>query len=609
MRKVVRNTLLGAGIITIFIAWLHLSWERWPDCLIDFGRELYIPWQISQGQVLYKDLNHSFGPLAQYFHAFLFKIFGTSLFVLIISNFVLLFITTYVIYALFNLLYGSFSALVAIAIFLGIFAFGRYIESFGAYNYICPYSNELVYGLALSLIGLFVIGRWLKQAKTFYLIIIGVITGLVFLTKVEIIFAFGASLISAFMLNAICIKVPWRVILKRLLTVALFALMAPMVFLCYLSLHLPLWEAVKDILMPAVVIGKWITKDGRFIDSISGFNDLPRNLLFIIKSLLGYISGVLILGALSYVVSRFMKQRLVFYFVFSLWVIFIALQLPPNSIYFLERGVPVVLLSFILIKTFIFLKSYKHKDVTKLILEIAVSFYSLMLTFKILLNVNPGHYGFVLAMPGTIFLGMLLVTHIPYAGRKKFYHPKIFRTLALILILGVLVVYFRYSKTIYRLMNYQISQGKDSFLAEDNSLNFKSVLVDKLVQWVDQNTSSADTIVIIPEGVMVNYLSRRVNPIGVLDFSPVAIAMNGEDKIIDLLNRHPPSYIILINRDMQEHGGRSWGVDFGRKIDQWIRVNYEQVSLLYFEPTSKANGHANVPLAYVLKRTVDKSIR
>ena len=601
MSKTIRNVLFGAGIITIFLVWLHLSWMRWPDCLIDFGNQLYIPWQINEGKVLYKDLHYVYGPLAQYFHALLFKIFGTSLFVLIISNFVLLFITTFVIYLLFNLLYGSFSAAVAIAIFLGVFAFGRYVIDVGDYNYICPYSNELIYGLTLSLTGLVVLGHWLKQPKTFHLAIIGAITGLVFLTKVEIIFAFGASLITAFILNAICVKVPFQVIIKRLLTLALFASMAPMVFLCYLSQHLSFLGAVKDILMPVGIIGKWITKDNQFINTISGFNNVTGNLLFITRSVCGYILGVLILGALSYVLTRFKKQRLVFFLILSSGIIFMAWQMPVIRIWLWERGVPVVLLALILIKYFIFLKSYKRKDVSKLIFEIVVLSYSLMMTFKILLNVNPGHFGFVLAVPGTIFLGMLLTTHIPYAGRK-FYRPKVFRALALVLILGVLVVYFRYSKENYQYMNYRISRGADGFIAEDRSIDFKSDVVSFAVQWIYKNTSAADTLVCIPEGTMINYLARRVNPIGVLEFFPVVLAMEGEDKIIDLLERHPPSYIILFNRDMREHGGQSWGNDFGKKINQWIQENYKTVNPLYFKLESKANGNTNIPLAMFLKK-------
>ena len=44
---------------------LMAGWLRWPDLIIDYGREIYIPWRLSEGGVLYKDVFYYYGPLAQ----------------------------------------------------------------------------------------------------------------------------------------------------------------------------------------------------------------------------------------------------------------------------------------------------------------------------------------------------------------------------------------------------------------------------------------------------------------------------------------------------------------------------------------------------------------
>src|ERR1700761_922101 len=68
-----------------------LTWRRWPDPLIDFGMQLYLPWKISTGSVLYHDVHYlTGGPLSQYYHALLFKLFGVSLRTLIFSNLLIL---------------------------------------------------------------------------------------------------------------------------------------------------------------------------------------------------------------------------------------------------------------------------------------------------------------------------------------------------------------------------------------------------------------------------------------------------------------------------------------------------------------------------------------
>ena len=62
----------GPAILVIVGSYmLHLSWFKWPDILIDYGSELYVPWQITQGKVLYSDIGHIFGTLADYINAFL----------------------------------------------------------------------------------------------------------------------------------------------------------------------------------------------------------------------------------------------------------------------------------------------------------------------------------------------------------------------------------------------------------------------------------------------------------------------------------------------------------------------------------------------------------
>ena len=60
-------------------ACLYWSWDYGPDSLIDFGRELYIPWRLASGDTLYRDLVYLNGPLSPYWNALLFQLFGVGL--------------------------------------------------------------------------------------------------------------------------------------------------------------------------------------------------------------------------------------------------------------------------------------------------------------------------------------------------------------------------------------------------------------------------------------------------------------------------------------------------------------------------------------------------
>src|SRR5438477_9341054 len=78
---------LGPALIAIaFVIMAIWSWGTWPDPMIDFGRELYTPWQLVQGKVLYRDVASFYGPLSPYVNALWFTIFGISLRTLALCN-------------------------------------------------------------------------------------------------------------------------------------------------------------------------------------------------------------------------------------------------------------------------------------------------------------------------------------------------------------------------------------------------------------------------------------------------------------------------------------------------------------------------------------------
>jgi hypothetical protein len=65
----------GPIIITAALVFLAShTWRKWPDLLVDFGRELYVPWRLAEGQVLYRDIAFLSGPLSQYVNSLWFRL-------------------------------------------------------------------------------------------------------------------------------------------------------------------------------------------------------------------------------------------------------------------------------------------------------------------------------------------------------------------------------------------------------------------------------------------------------------------------------------------------------------------------------------------------------
>ena len=177
---------LVGGVLALVAA---LSWRRWPDLLVDFGTQLYLPWRISEGDVLYRDVTYlTGGPLSQYFNALLFKIFGVSFRTLIFTNLAIVAGMLFLIYRRFQ---AASDQLTATMICLGIvlvFAFSHCLMV-GNYNYITPYCHEIFHGLMLAIVVVIWLSDWIETGRVRFAAAAGFGSGLVFLTKPDVFLA------------------------------------------------------------------------------------------------------------------------------------------------------------------------------------------------------------------------------------------------------------------------------------------------------------------------------------------------------------------------------------------------------------------------------------
>ncbi len=161
-----------ALIVSVFLALTAWTWRKWPDLLIDFGRELYIPWQLLQGKVLYRDLAYLNGPLSPYLNGLWFKIFGVSLTTIIFCNLAILGFITGIIYLLIKKACNNFTATFCSIVFLCTFGFGH-LDIVGNYNYICPYSHEMTHGILLAFLLIVFLSSNINRPRSATIILAG----------------------------------------------------------------------------------------------------------------------------------------------------------------------------------------------------------------------------------------------------------------------------------------------------------------------------------------------------------------------------------------------------------------------------------------------------
>jgi hypothetical protein len=97
-----------------------------------------------------------------------------------------------------------------------------------------------------------------------------------------------------------------------------------------------------------------------------------------------------------------------------------------------------------------------------------------------------------------------------------------------------------------------------------------------LLDQIDRLAKPAATIVVLPEGVMLNYLSRRHAPGPHFTFMPLEMALAGDERVAASLAEKPPDVIAVLPIDLAEYGRRAFGEPgYGTCTMSWIRERYE----------------------------------
>ncbi len=140
------------------------SWRTWPDVLVDYGRELYVPWRLAAGQTLYTEIAYFNGPLSPYFKSVWFRLFEPSVLTLSLVNLAVTAVIVVLLYRIITALADRLSATVAALLFVTVFGFGQILAT-ANYNYVSPYSHEMTHGIVLSLLSIDLLIVYLRTRR------------------------------------------------------------------------------------------------------------------------------------------------------------------------------------------------------------------------------------------------------------------------------------------------------------------------------------------------------------------------------------------------------------------------------------------------------------
>ena len=556
-----------------------ISWYRWANILVDFGRELYLPWRIVSGDVIGRDVSLEHGAFSPLFNAFLFKVFGVSFTTLAAFHLCSIAVLVWFFYSFFLKRSDRVTAVLVSLTFVCVSAFrGQNC------NFVAPYSYSLPHGIMLSFFVIWILGRWARKQNLWWIATAGLLTGVIFLTKVEVFLALSVTALAALVF---VYRDHHFSIVKTtgLAGTFLGAMVLPAAGLfAYLSSFLSFEEAAKQILIQYRQVFQSDVTSNVFYQSMTGI----QNARFYTGKIV-VVTGLYLLFALSvagtgYLLTRIRQNGRRAVLIGLAAVVAAATVLYGGNVgggalnLWLPIAFPVVVFFICLYWMARVWRDRRDREVFALHLPMFLfSLFGLVLLAKIICRVQLDMYGFALAMPALLMVVTGAVYVLPRLLAARYGHYGVFQYVTVLAVAVFLVLQVNFISLYYFGLTFDIGPKKDRIVTWDRSISPVGDVVSQTLAYLEKHVCQDETFLVIPEGVMLNYQTRRRNSTPYTAFLLVHFAMHGEASMIKNMKKSPPDYVVLIDRGVSEFGYKKFGVDTGILIADWVRRYYTPV--------------------------------
>jgi hypothetical protein len=184
-----------------------------------------------------------------------------------------------------------------------------------------------------------------------------------------------------------------------------------------------------------------------------------------------------------------------------------------------------------------------------------LALFSIAATLRIWFHVSPEWYGFALVLPVFVLMAAVL------------FERKRLAALWLIPVAVICGVMLWEQHQRYAQKRYPIASMRGTFFDANPE---RAAMVTSFLEHVH-----GGTLVVIPEGITLDYLAGATTTLTYHTFTPVEIDdPRVELPILQELSARPPDRIAVVDRDVAEFGYRGFGVDYGLHLTRWINAHY-----------------------------------
>lgn len=529
-------------IVLILIALVGevLFFNRQGDFMVDVGREFYLSKEVALGKVLYKDIFNIYGPLSYQINACLFKLFGFHTNVLVTFGNLCGLTVIGSFYVLFRQFLPSLYSLVLtfFVIVLGIF-------NDWVFSYAVAYSFAMVYGLIALILSLILLINFIRtKEKTFYLYISMFFAGALIVLKYDYL-----PLLLLFPYVFMTEKVDLKTILKG---VGCFCIVpAVSVFPLFLS-----GLNYQDVLFNVELMKKVATAPSLkyFYGVMSVLPSFKSFLLTVFNFIFFSILFIFVYKILSKV-----KTQWVYFTVLLLSLVLLCFDV------FLIRKMSFLCVLLLVLVLFL---NKKITDKSYWLLIIV----SLLLSIKMFLWTNLFTYG-LYSFPFLLLSCIVLLRSYVFNNEYAFKHCVLIFLISMIFPLLLFRLCHR--------LNYNIKVETPYGVLRTHR---QQSTVKLLVEYLQKTIKEGDSLIVLPEGHIINFLTNTKSDDFYSNFIPMYVEAFGEENIINHYKQSSPDYFILSTRDSTEYGYTYICKDYAQNLCDWIFNNYYVVAKIVGEP-------------------------
>ena len=507
---------------------------HYSGILIDFSREVYYPEQILNGKVLYKDLFNIYGPLAYQINAVLYKIFGVKLETLYCAGILCSLLTVSGIFLIARKYLSDF-----LSFCIGVLVIAIGITTTNIFNFHFPYSWAMLYGLIAFIYSLLFLIKFEESKDNKFLYISTFLAGICTTCKYD--FLIYSFVILCFLIREKNFKPLITFLIPPLFSYAILFIQG-MNFSDLIN-----YFDIAKTMAHTKTLTYFYQNSGVYFNKNTLYWDIFNFICFIIPFTL------FLFGSYLFYKSKILSK------VFALLICATSLIIFWFEIV-TEKG---TLIGFLPLFTILFgICSFKKFDI-----KLGILFFAtISICCKIIWVLMIGSYG-------TYYAPLLIITVLAILFK---YLPEKFEKNIGIYILFFCLVYFSYNLYGLSVPKHIVQTPKGKIIT--------GMLVGKssseLIDYIDKNTKPDDKIVILPEGMIMNFLTNRKSDDFYNSLIPLYIETFGEEKIIEHFNENKPDYIIFNNLDMKDYHYRYICQDYALKFCEFVKENYKPETVI-----------------------------